>query len=70
MEKLPESIKPRDCPDAMPVYCLDHLLDYAQACVKEEQQRIKKLIRDDSLAAQYDTFPKYRTALLRAISRS
>lgn len=69
MEKLPDPIKPRDCPDDMPVYCLDHLLDYAQACVQEERERIRALIKDDAFAAQYQTFPQYRTALLRAISR-
>ena len=44
-------------------------LEIAQTLVKKERERIKKIIRDDSLAAQYDTFPKYRTALIRAISR-
>ena len=48
----------------------DQAREIADTLVKKERERIKKIIRDDSLAAQYDTFPKYRTALLRAISRS
>ena len=48
----------------------DQAREIAETLVKKERERIKRIIRDDSLAAQYDTFPKYRTALLRAISRS
>ena len=64
MEKLPEPPSP-----AALGYGVDQLLEYGMRCKLEERERIKKLIRDDSLAAQYDTFPKYRTALIRAISR-
>ena len=65
MEKMPD-------PPSVAVfgYGIDQLLEYGMKCKLEERERIKKIIRDDSLASQYDTFPKYRTALLRAISRN
>lgn len=65
MEKLPDPPPPA----VGPYYSIDQLLEYGMKSKLEERDRIKKLIKDDSLACQYDTFPKYRTALLRAISR-
>ena len=61
-----ESKKPSDHPASL---SREQALEIAQTLVKKERERIKKIIRDDSLAAQYDTFPRYRTALLRAISK-
>ena len=73
MEKLPDpplSLSVRDCPDDMAVYSLQQLLEYGMRCKLTERETVKNLIRDDSFASEYLSFPKYRTALLRTISRS
>lgn len=64
MEKLPDPPPPIHC-----AYGVDQLLEYGMQCKLHERQGIKALIKDDAFAAQYQTFPQYRTALLRAISR-
>lgn len=65
MEKLPD-LPP---PAVGPYYSIDQLLEYGMQCKLHERQAIKALIKDDARAAQHETFPRYRTALLRAISR-
>ena len=65
MEKLPDPPSP-----AALGYGVDQLLEYGMICKLIERETVKNLIRVDSFASEYSTFPKYRTALLRAISRS
>lgn len=41
----------------------------AQEAVERLKKQIRDLIKDDKFVAQYTTFPKYRTALLRKIAK-